>query len=189
MKTYQLEEAWKEIRIGDLVTMADAMLESNIDVRSLPLENGAKAKINIRFTRNPEYLGTPQTYFRMLRSLTTLFEKVAPGERFSTAHFRHDEAEFEVNVTYRPPVRSARYVGQDVKSFMKSMALFEVASILSQALVGTYYFRELKKRFPDPRHKWESAIRTKIPFLDNAVRIYVPERPKRVPFQNREYFD
>lgn len=187
MNKYQIEEAWKDIKIADLITVADAMLACAIDVKSTPLKDGTKGRVTIRFTKNPNYLDEPDTYFRMLKSLTTLLEVIAPSWRFSAAHYSHHEAEFEINVIYRLPLWDARFSGMDEKSFMKKMAVFEAARVLSQAL--PYYSRQLMDKFRDPRHKVQQAIYSKLPFLDYAVRIHVPERPKSVPLQNRRYFD
>jgi len=189
MSTYGIEKAWEEIRIIDLIIAAEAMLGSVVDVSESPVENGEKGKVTIRFTRTPNYMDDPEKYFRMLRSWTTLLEKIVPGKRLTAAHFRHDLSEFEANVIYRLPMAGAKRVGMDPRSFMRSMALFEVAFILSQALGDGSYATKLLKKYPDPRHKWESAIRSRIKFLDNAARIYVPKRPEYVPLQNRSYFE
>jgi hypothetical protein len=187
MNRYEVEEAWEAIRIDHLAVAADAMLTSDVKVWSSPLDNGNMARVTIQFTKNTDYLADPAAYFRILKSWSTLLEKVAPGERFSGPRMQHD-SEFEANVIYRVPMRSARFAGQNGKTFIKHMALFEVALILAQAFGRGTYSRELLRKFPDPRHRWEVVIR-KLPFLNNTPRIFVPKTPKAVPLRNRGYFD
>ncbi|CAJ0807808.1 MULTISPECIES: hypothetical protein [Ralstonia] len=188
MNKYKIERAWKEIKISDLMTVADAMLESPIRVKSKPLANGTKGLVTIQFTKDPNYLDTPDSHFRTLKSLTNLLEEVAPP-RFRGAHFSHGEAEFEINITYRLPLWDARFSEVDDKTFMETLAVFEASRLLSQALRGSYYSGRLKDKFPDPRHRVQQVIYSKLPFLDYAVRIHVPERRTTAPLQNQSYFD
>lgn len=190
MGRYQSEYAWEKIKRFDLVLAVEAMLESEVKTFSRPLENGELGVVNIQFTKDPEYLDDAGEHFGRLESLRILFKDVAPEERFNfKSSVDATEAQYNINVKYRLPLFSAKFVQESERTFLKRMALFDLGFLLGQALDSGYYQGLLREKFPDPRHKWDRAIRSRVPFLDNAARIYVPPRPKHEPLQNRKYFD
>lgn len=189
MSRYQAEQAWKKINRYDLLQAVRAMLESEVSTISSPIENGKRGVVNIRFTKDPDYLKDAGDHFTRLGSLKVLFESIAPKGRFAIKGFSASEAQYNINVTYKLPLRSAKFATVDEREFMRNMALFDLAFLLGQAVDIFDYRSELLAKFPDPRHEWERAIRNRIPFLDNAARIYVPPRREAEPLRNSEYFD
>lgn len=190
MGRYQSEYAWEKIKRFDLVLAVEAMLESEVTTCSRPIENGKLGVVNIQFTKDPDYLKDAGEHFGRLESLRILFKDVAPEDRFNfVSSLDANEAQYNINVTYRLPLLSAKFVQESERTFLKRMALFDLGFLLGQALDSDYYQGRLLEKFSDPRHKWDRAIRRRVPFLDNAARIYVPPRPKHEPLQNRKYFD
>ncbi|MFC7633312.1 hypothetical protein ACFQVB_37810 [Paraburkholderia humisilvae] len=165
------------------------MLEADVATSSRPVENGKRGLVNIRFTKDPEFLKVPGEHFARLESLRILLKDVAPEGRFNIQDYAASEAQYNVNVMYKLPLLSAKFVKESERIFLKRMALFDLAFVLAQALDSGYYLGRLLKKFPDPRHNWDRAIRNRIPFMDNAARIYVPPRRRNEPLQNGRYFD
>lgn len=165
------------------------MLETDVRTSSSPIDNGARGVVNVQFTKDPDYMKESGDHFGRLEALQLLFKDVAPKGRFSIKGFSASEAQYNVNVTYKLPLFSARFVKVDERDFLTNMALFDLAFLLGQVSDSYHYRSELLAKFPDPRHEWERAVRNRIPFLDNAARIYVPPRREDEPLRNSEYFD
>jgi hypothetical protein len=189
MNRYQAEQAWKKINRYNLLLAVRAMLECDVRTSSSPIDNGKRGMVNIQFTKDPDYMKESGDHFARLESLGVLFKDIAPKGRFSIKGFSASEAQYNINVTYKLPLFSARFATVAEPEFLTRMALFDLAFLFGQAVESYQYRTDLLAKFPDPRHKWERVVRSRLPFLDNAARINVPRRPEDERLRNSQYFD